>query len=85
MSYNLDVLKVVVFIKTLTQIFMSKIAFWLLIIGGVNWLLVGLFQNDLFGFLGMSMMGWFPRLVYILVGVSALVSLKPKGGNSMPM
>ncbi len=75
----------VVFIKTLTQIFMSKIAFWLLIIGGINWLLVGLFQNDLFGFLGMSMMGWIPRIVYILVGVSALVSLKPKGGNSMPM
>lgn len=52
-----------------------KIAFILLIIGGLNWLLIGLFQKDLFVILGMSMAGWFPRLVYLLVGLSAVSEL----------
>lgn len=64
---------------------MAKVAHWLLIIGGVNWLLVGLFGSDLFNFLGMEMTDWLPRIVYILVGLSALVSLKPKSSGPMPM
>lgn len=48
------------------------IAFILLAIGGLNWLLVGLFGKDLFGMLGMSMADMLPKVVYILVGLSAL-------------
>jgi len=62
---------------------MQKVAHWLLVIGGLNWLLVGILKEDLFALLGMDMAGWLPRLVYILVGLSALVSLKPK--SSAPM
>jgi uncharacterized protein len=58
--------------------FMQKTAHWLLIAGGLNWLLAGLFGNDLFGLLSMDTAGWLPRLVYILVGLSALWALKPK-------
>lgn len=57
---------------------MQKLAHWLLIIGGINWLLVGLLGSDLFMFLGMEMTSWLPKIVYILVGLSALISLKPK-------
>jgi hypothetical protein len=52
-----------------------KIAFVLLLIGGLNWLLVGLFQKDLFVFLGMDMGGWIARTVYILVGLAAVSEL----------
>lgn len=51
---------------------MHMIAFILLAIGGLNWLLVGLFNKDLFMMLGMSMMDMIPKIVYILVGLSAL-------------
>ena len=51
---------------------LSKIAWWLLLIGGLNWLLVGLLQNDIFGILGMSMSSGLARLVYILIGLSAV-------------
>ena len=52
-----------------------KIAFVLLLIGGLNWLLQGLFNKDLFVLLGMDMKDWLPRVVYILVGVSAVSEL----------
>lgn len=51
---------------------MSKIAFWLLVIGGLNWLLVGLFGWDigeLFGGQGAII----SRVVYVLVGLSAIM------------
>lgn len=57
---------------------MQKTARWLLIIGGFNWLLVGLLGKDIFGLLGLDMEGWLPRVVYILVGLSAVMALKPK-------
>lgn len=47
----------------------------LLIIGGLNWLLVGIFGKDLFGFLNMGMRDTLPMIVYILVGLSALYEL----------
>lgn len=62
---------------------MQKLAHWLLIIGGLNWLLVGLLSKDLFVLLGMDMMSWLPRIVYILVGLSALIMLKPKSDSPM--
>lgn len=60
---------------------MQKIAHWLLVIGGLNWLLVGLLQWDIGEVLG-GMDTMLARVVYILVGIAALVSLKPK--SSMP-
>ena len=60
-----------------------KIAWWLLIIGGLNWALVGLFGKDLFLMLGIDMSAWLSRLVYLLVGVSALYMLFGKKNSSM--
>ncbi len=53
---------------------LSLVAFVLLIIGGLNWGLVGLFGFDLVAtiFGDMSIIA---RVVYVLVGVSALYSL----------
>ena len=65
---------------------LHKIALVLLIIGGLNWLLVGLFQKDLFVILGFGMDGWIARIVYILVGLSAVIKLLPiKKQSMMPM
>ncbi len=48
---------------------LHKIAFILLIIGGLNWLLVGLISGwDLASYIGATI----ARIVYILVGLSAL-------------
>ena len=53
---------------------MHKIAWLLLIIGGLNWLLFGVFQADLGSWLGgMDSIVW--RIVYILVGLAALYEL----------
>jgi uncharacterized membrane protein YuzA (DUF378 family) len=55
---------------------MDLLALSLLIIGGVNWGLVGLFQFDLVAtvFGGSDVL--LSRIVYTLVGLSALYSLK---------
>ncbi len=48
------------------------IAFTLLIVGGLNWLLVGLFQWDIGSLFG----GQYEvpsRVIYVLVGLSAIV------------
>ncbi len=49
----------------------DKIVFFLLLLGGFNWGLVGLFEWDLVGaiFGGMSVVS---RLIYILIGLSAV-------------
>jgi uncharacterized protein len=44
------------------------VAFILLVIGGLNWLLVGLFDWNIVETLGMAI----AKIVYVLVGVSAL-------------
>ena len=50
---------------------MHAVAFILTMIGGLDWLLVGLFERDIF-----MMLGWgdsiVAKIVYILVGLSAL-------------
>lgn len=60
---------------------MQKLAHWLLVIGGLNWLLVGLLSwdiGDLFG--GQSAI--ISRVIYILVGLSAiLIAVKPKSSD----
>lgn len=47
------------------------IAFILLVVGGLNWGLVGFFRFDLVASL-FGHMSWFTRLVYDLVGLSAV-------------
>lgn len=51
--------------------YLHTISFWLVIIGGLNWLLVGLFSWDvgmIFGGQGAAL----SRIIYVLVGLSAL-------------
>lgn len=56
---------------------MQKAAHWLLIIGGINWLLVGLLKWDI-GMIFGGQDALISRVIYILVGISALMALKPK-------
>ena len=49
----------------------TKICFWLTVIGGLNWGLVGLFNLDVVALLFGSVT-YLTRLVYILVGLSAI-------------
>ena len=51
---------------------LDKIALTLLIIGGLNWGSVGLFQFDIVGFLFGGQSGIIARIVYVLVALSAL-------------
>lgn len=53
---------------------MKKLTQILLIIGGLNWLLFGLLTRDLFSYLG-GMETWVARIVYIVVGLSAVYML----------
>lgn len=50
---------------------MDKIALCLLIIGGLNWGLVGIFQFDLVAWIFGGQGNIFSRIVYILVALSA--------------
>jgi uncharacterized membrane protein YuzA (DUF378 family) len=55
-----------------------KVAFVLLIIGGLNWLLVGVVAGwDLANYIGATA----ARVVYILVGLSALYEIFTHKGN----
>lgn len=59
---------------------LHMITFLLLVIGGLNWLLVGLFGWDvgmLFGGMGAAI----SRVLYVLVGLSAIVELAMHKGN----
>lgn len=49
----------------------------LIIVGGVNWLLVGLFQFDLVAALFGGQAAVLSRIVYVLVGLSALWQIVP--------
>ena len=53
---------------------MKSLTQFLLIVGGLNWLLFGLFGWDIGQLFG-SMDSTFSKLVYILVGLSALYQL----------
>lgn len=61
---------------------LNKVAWWLLVIGGLNWGLVGLLDMNLVE----SVLGSWPMLVqvvYILVGLSAVMMVMnmPKMGG----
>ena len=51
---------------------LDRIALVLLIIGGINWGLIGIFQFDLVAFLFCGMGAVISRIIYSLVAVSAL-------------
>jgi uncharacterized membrane protein YuzA (DUF378 family) len=53
---------------------LGLITFVLLIIGGLNWLLVGLFGFDVGSIFG-GQSALVSRIIYILVGVSAIYSI----------
>lgn len=56
---------------------MHRLTLVLLIIGGINWGLVGAFQFDLVAALFGGQESWVSRIVYILVGLSALWQIGP--------
>ena len=51
---------------------LDKIALTLLIIGGLNWGLVGLFQFDLVAWIGGGQAGIISRIIYVVVALCAL-------------
>jgi uncharacterized protein len=58
--------------------YLNPLALLLVIVGGINWLLVGLFQFDLVAALTGSTFGEvnpISAVIYVLVGVSAIVLL----------
>ena len=51
---------------------LDRISLILTIIGGINWLLVGLFQFDLVAFLCGGQAAVLSRIIYAVVGIAAL-------------
>lgn len=51
---------------------LDKIALTLLVIGGINWGSVGLFRFDIVAFLAGGQSGIISRIIYVIVGLSAL-------------
>ncbi|MHC5307070.1 DUF378 domain-containing protein [Bartonella sp. LJL80] len=54
----------------------------LLIIGGLNWLLVGLFQFDLVAAIFGGQAALLSRIIYVVVGLSALYQISSLVGFS---
>ena len=52
--------------------FINALTLLLIIVGGLNWLLVGLFQFDLVAAIFGGQNALLARIVYILVGLSAI-------------
>ncbi|MFC7063931.1 DUF378 domain-containing protein [Halobacillus seohaensis] len=55
----------------------QRVALVLIIIGAINWGLIGLFQYDLVAglFGGGEQSGAFARVIYTLVGISGLIAI----------
>lgn len=51
---------------------MTRVALVLVIIGALNWLLVGLFQYDLVAGLFGGQDSWVSRVIYTLVGLAGI-------------
>ena len=60
----------------------KTVALILVIVGGINWGLVGLFQFDLVAAIFGGQDAALARIVYVLVGLGALWSLSLLGGLS---
>ncbi len=59
---------------------MHKLTFILLVVGGLNWLLVGVLGWDISRFLG-GMDSMVARAIYILVGLSAVYEVVTHNGG----
>ena len=55
----------------------NLITLLLIIVGGINWLLVGAFQFDLVAALFGGQDAALARIVYVLVGISAIYQIIP--------
>ncbi|HFJ8851001.1 TPA: DUF378 domain-containing protein, partial [Enterococcus faecium] len=55
---------------------LDAIALTLLIVGGLNWLLVGLFELDLVAMIAGGSTTIFAKIIYIVVGICAIYCLK---------
>jgi uncharacterized membrane protein YuzA (DUF378 family) len=55
---------------------LDSIALALLIVGGLNWLLVGLFEFDLVATIAGGSTTIFAKIIYVIVGLCALYCLK---------
>jgi len=55
---------------------MDKIALILVIVGALNWLLVGLFGFDLVGWIFGGQLALMSRIIFIIVGLAGLWSIK---------
>ena len=51
---------------------MDRVSLILTILGGVNWLLVGLFQFDLVAFICGGQTALLSRIIYTIVGIAGL-------------
>jgi hypothetical protein len=56
---------------------LNLVTLLLIIVGGINWLLVGAFQFDLVAGIFGGEQSALARIVYILVGLSAIYQLVP--------
>lgn len=63
---------------------LDTIALILLIVGGLNWLLVGLFEFDLVATIFGGQEELLSKIVYVLVGLSALYCFKFLGLINAP-
>ncbi|EMG6037640.1 DUF378 domain-containing protein [Enterococcus faecium] len=55
---------------------LDAIALTLLIVGGLNWLLVGLFELDLVAMIAGGSTTIFAKIIYIVIGICAIYCLK---------
>lgn len=54
---------------------LQKIALVIVIIGAVNWLLIGLFDFNLVGFIFDDLSTVISRIIYAIVGVAGLITI----------
>ena len=54
---------------------MQRIALIITLIGALNWGLIGFFQFDLVAFIFSGQNALFSRIIYALVGISALINI----------
>ncbi|MGB4834312.1 MAG: DUF378 domain-containing protein [Candidatus Moraniibacteriota bacterium] len=60
---------------------LHMVAFLLLVVGGLNWLSVGLLETDLVASLLGGMSSMLAKVVYVLVGASAIFELATHKAN----
>lgn len=64
---------------------MDRVSLILTIIGGINWLLVGLFQFDLVAYICGGQAATISRIVYAVVGIAALWCISLLFRERMPV